>query len=165
MGSKKAKGSATKASNIVAELQHSYAMELETVINYLTNSVHLDGMLAMEIKQLLRADVQEELLHAQQLADRIKILGGKVPGSLALKFSQKSMQPPAQTTDVLAVINGVIDAENGAIAQYEKIIKMTDGADHVTQDLAITLKGDEEKHRRDFLGFKREFELRFGGKR
>ena len=62
-------------------LLESYSMELETVMNYLANSVNLDGVRAEEIKKSLGADVGGEIAHAQQLANRIKQLGGHVPGS------------------------------------------------------------------------------------
>ncbi|MEX2388334.1 MAG: ferritin-like domain-containing protein [Phycisphaeraceae bacterium] len=144
---------------IVAALQKAYNMELETVTNYLANAVYLDGMLAKEVKESLDGDVTEELGHARQLAMRIKILGGDIPGSQSLTMEQTSLQPPANTTDVVSVIKGVIEAETGAIEQYQKIIELTgDETDPVTQDLAVNLKGDEEEHRREFLGFLREYE-------
>jgi bacterioferritin len=147
-----------KTAEIIAELQKAYAMELETVINYLANSVALDGVRAEEIKKSLQADIQAELGHATLLANRIKTIGGMAPGSLGLKFSQKTLQPPEDTTDVVSVIKGVIDAENAAIAQYNKIIKICDGIDYVTQDLAVTTLSDEEGHRREFQGFLKEYE-------
>lgn len=143
---------------IVAELRKSYMMEVETVTNYLANSVHLDGMLAQEVKESLGKDVQEELGHAQRLAMRIKILGGFIPGSKELEFAQDSLQPPADSVDIESVITGVIEAEDGAIDQYQKIIELTDDVDMVTQDLCIELKGDEEEHRRTFAGYLREYE-------
>jgi bacterioferritin len=142
---------------IVEELKTSYRMEIETVMNYLANSVNLDGVRAEEIKKSLAADITAELGHAQQLARRIKTLGGQVPGSLSMKWDQKSMQPPADQTDVVTVIKGVIEAENGAVEQYSKIIKMCDDVDYVTQDLCIQLMGDEEEHRREFVGFLKEY--------
>jgi bacterioferritin len=55
------------------------------------------------------------------------------------------------------VIRGVIEAEDGAVNQYTKIIKLCEGADYVTQDLCIQLMGDEEEHRRTFVGFLTEY--------
>ncbi len=147
-----------KRQEIVKELSRSYAMELETVANYIANSEWLDGIRAKHIKDALAADVQEELGHAQMLAKRIKVLEGRVPGSLDLKMEQKSLQPPGDSTDVIAVIRGVIEAEEGAIAQYHKIIELTDVIDPVTQDLCINLMGDEQEHRRMFRGFLLEAE-------
>ncbi|MFN3190465.1 MAG: ferritin-like domain-containing protein [Aureliella sp.] len=147
-----------KTQAIITELTTAYFMELETVMNYIANSVHLDGVRAEEIKKSLAADVTEEIGHAQQLADRIKTIGGTIPGSEQFKASQSSLQPPTKTTDVVAVIKGVIDAEDAACSQYMKIIELCDGVDYVTQDMCITLLADEEQHRREFRGFLLEYE-------
>ena len=112
------------------------------------------------VKKALAADVATEISHAQQLAQRIKTIGGRVPGSLDNKRDQTYLQPPADTTDVIKVIKGVIKAEEGAIAQYNKIIKLCDGRDYVTQDMAIGILSGEEDHRREFLGFLTEYTKR-----
>jgi bacterioferritin len=142
-----------KNKNIIVLLQDAYAAELETVANYLANSVWLDGLGAEEVKESLDEDIAEELGHAKQLAQRIKQLGGRPPGSLALPRTQKSLQPPKDSTDLRSVIKGVIAAEEGAIAAYKKIIKACDGTDYVTQDLAVRLLADEEEHCCLFTGF------------
>lgn len=149
--------SASKDAQIVKELITAYELELETVENFLANSVNLDGVRAEEIKKSLAADVTGEIGHAQQLAARIKQLEGTVPGSFKLKRRQDTLQPPADSTDVVTVIKGVIIAEEAAIEQYRKIIKICDGYDYVTQDLAITLMADEEVHRTEFRGFLKEY--------
>jgi bacterioferritin len=142
---------------IIAGLRHAYNMEVETVINYLANSLHLEGVRAEFIKQALATDIQEELGHAQQLGNRIKQLGGSVPGSLHLRMSQRTLEPPEDPTDVVRVIQGVLKAEEEAIEQYRSIIRQTDGEDYVTQDLAITLLGQEEAHRQQFEGYLKEY--------
>jgi bacterioferritin len=143
---------------IITELTRAYWMELETVVNYLANSTNLDGVRAEEIKKSLAADVTEELNHASQLADRIKTIDGRIPGSKSFQAVQESLQPPEDSTDVVTVIKGVIDAEEAAIAQYGKIIRLCDGFDYVSQDLCITLLADEQHHRREFIGFLKEYE-------
>ena len=143
---------------IIEALVRAYNMEVETVLNYLANSVNLDGVRAKEIKTVLAQEVQDELGHAQLLAKRIKTIGGQAPGSLALRMEQASLQPPKDPTDVVSVIKGVIEAEEQAIAGYKALIALTDGVDHVTQDLAITLLSDEQEHRREFVGFLKEYE-------
>jgi bacterioferritin len=137
-------------------LQKAYCMELETVTNYLANSINLDGVRAEEIKKSLGADIQAEIGHAQQLGNRIKQLGGMVVGSAALKFGSQQ-QPPSETTDVVAVIKGVIEAENDACEHYRKVIRATEGEDYVTQDLCIRLLADEEEHLIQFQGFLKEY--------
>ncbi|MCA9045486.1 MAG: hypothetical protein KDA69_14255, partial [Planctomycetaceae bacterium] len=118
---------------IIQELQVAYWMEMETVMNFIANSTNLDGVRAEEIKKSLLADVTAELGHAQNLARRIKTIGGVVQGSAEFTSRQASLQPPAQTTDVVSVIKGVIAAEDAAIGQYTKLIKLCDGVDYVTQ--------------------------------
>ena len=143
---------------IIDMLTTAYWMEIETVMNYIANSVDLDGVRAEEIKKSLLADVTEELTHAQTIAKRIKELGGSVPGSVGFRATQKSLQPSADTTDVAVVISGVIEAEDAAIAQYNKLIDLAGEAhDYVTQDLAITTLGDEESHRVLFAGYLKEY--------
>lgn len=139
-------------------LTQSYNMELETVVNYLANSVNLDGVRAERIKESLAADVPEEIDHARQLGERIKQLGGTLPGSGSLAPLGDQHQPPADTTDVEAVIRGVIAAEEGAVAQYLRIIAATSSHDPVTADLCTRLLADEEKHLVQFRGLLREYE-------
>lgn len=148
----------SKMKEIIQELTVSYWMEIETVQNYLANSTNLDGIRAHEIRESLGEDIQEELGHAQQLAQRIHTLGGLVPGSFDFKPSQESLQPPEDTTDLVSVIMGVIDAEDGAIQQYRKIIEMTEGTDYATQDLCVDLMKDEQQHRREFVGYLAEYD-------
>jgi len=144
---------------VVELLRKAYADEIETVMNYQTNAIVLDGVRAEEIKESLKKDVQEELEHAEQLGQRLKQLGARPPGSAEFTAEQDSLQPPEDSTDVLAVINGVLDAEEGAIATYHDLIHAAEDADDpVTEDLAVTLLSDEEAHRTEFRGFQKEYQ-------
>ena len=149
---------AEERDEIIELLKTAYWMELETVMSYIANSVNPDGVRAQEIREALAEDIQEELGHAQQFADRIKELYGVVPGSLEFRAEQSYLQPPDEQTDVVHVIRGVLEAETGAIEHYNRIIEVCDGVDWVTQDLAIAILHDEERHRRLFEGFLREYE-------
>lgn len=147
----------TSGNKIIELLKRAYTHELETCLNYLANSIQLDGVRAEQIKEALKADIAEELNHATLLGNRIKTIGGDVPGSLELKFGQKMLQPPSDSTDLVSIIKGVIEAEDQACKDYTEIIKACDGIDYVTQDLAITIMADEEEHRRAFRGFLKEY--------
>ena len=149
---------AQKRQEILGLLTQAYWMEIETVMNYIANSVNLDGVRAEEIKKSLAADVTAEIGHAQLFAKRIKTLSGVAPGSFGFKASQKSLQPPADTRDVVSVIKGVIDAEQGAITHYTHVIAACDEVDYVTQDMVITILSDEQEHLREFEGFLKEYE-------
>lgn len=142
---------------VIAALRKAYMMEVETVINYLANSLHLEGVRAEAIKSSLAADINEELNHARRLGNRIKQLGGSIPGSRDLKFTQDPLQPPKDPTDVVGVIRGVLAAEDDAIKHYQSIIRMTEGDDYVTQELAISNLADEDAHRQQFEGYLKEY--------
>ncbi len=145
--------------DIVALLTKAYWMEIETVMSYLAASTNLDGVRAQEIRESLATDVEEELGHAKEFANRIKELYGVVPGSEEFRAEQSFLQPPEHQTDVVAVIRGVIEAETGAIEHYTRIVEETEGVDPVTQDMVIAILRDEQGHRRLFEGFLREYEF------
>jgi len=149
---------AERRAAIVELLRTAYFMELETVMNYVTNSINPDGVRAQEVKESVEEDIQEELTHAQQFAARIKELYGVVPGSMEFKASQDTLQPPDDQVDIVHVIKGVIDAEDGAIQHYTRIVEETEEVDPVTQDMVIDILRDEQGHRRLFEGFLREYE-------
>jgi bacterioferritin len=143
---------------LIQMLTKAYWMEIETVINYTTNSINPDGVRAREVSEALEEDIQEELGHATRFGERIKEIYGVVPGSMEFAPEQKFLQPPERQTDIVHVIRGVIEAENGAIEHYNKLVEFTDDVDLVTQDMVIEILHDEESHRRLFEGFLREFE-------
>jgi bacterioferritin len=149
---------ASQREELIGLLKKAYWMEIETVMSYISNSINPDGVRAQEIVESLQEDIQEELGHAQQFAQRIKELYGVVPGSLEFTAEQTYLQPPEHQTDIVHVIKGVIEAETGAIEHYNRIIEFTDGLDWVTQDMVIAILHDEEGHRRLFEGYLREYE-------
>lgn len=146
-----------KREEILELLTQAYWAEIETVTNYLANSANLDGIRAKEIASDLSNDVDEELGHARKFADRIKDLYGTPPGSADFPVTQHSLQT-GDGTEVASVIKGVIEAEAGAIALYNKIIETCDGVDWATQDMVIEILQDEENHLRTYERYLREYE-------
>ena len=141
-------------------LTEAYLDELETVMNYLTNAIVLDGIHAEEVKESLEEDIHEELEHARMLGERLKQLDESPPGSEAFEAQQSNLQPPEDTTDVQSVIEGVLEAEEDAIERYRSLAAAADEAnDPVTEDVAVTLLADEEAHHTEFRGFKKEFPM------
>jgi len=132
-----------KTREIITELKRSYAIELETIQNYLANSIDLQGTEAEVVRKSLEEEITLKLRHARRLAKRIHILGGRLPGSLELPRDQNLLQPPLDNGDVMAVIRGVISANDTSINQYQKIINLTEGLDYVTQDMVIDLLSEK----------------------
>lgn len=144
---------------MVELLREAYLGELSTVMDYQTNAVVLDGLLAEEVAESLQADVTEELGHARRLAERLDELGARPPSSAAFTPGPESLRPPEDSTDVASVVQGVLDDEAAAIRTYRELAAAADAADDpVTEDLAVELLADEESHRAEFRGFAREFD-------
>jgi bacterioferritin len=135
---------------IVRRLKKSYAMELESVENYLANSIHMEGPPAEQLKNALEHAVGSELRHARRLAKRIKILEGSVPGSFDLPRDQSYLQPPTDSQDYMSVVRGALTATESAIANYQATIQITENLDYVTQDLLIELLAEEQQQRARF---------------
>ena len=140
-------------------LRKAYSDEIETVMNYLTNSIVLEGVSAEEVRESLEEDIQEELGHAEILGNRLKQLDERPPASYDFEARQEGLQPPEDSTDVLSVINGVLEAEQDAIDTYRSLISAArDADDPVTEDIGVTILSDEEAHHTEFRGFKREYD-------
>jgi bacterioferritin len=144
--------------HVVELLTRAYWMEIETVMNYVAASINPDGVRARRIAAALEEDIQEELGHARMFGQRIKELYGVVPSSTDFIPEQEYLRPPEHQTEVAGLIRGVIAAESGAIEHYSRIVAETEELDPVTQDMVIDILRDEERHRRLFEGFLREYE-------
>jgi bacterioferritin len=154
-----AEENSAKREELLEMLKKAYWMEIETVMSYIANTINPDGVRAREVVENLEEDIQTELGHAQQFGTRIKELYGIVPGSMEFTAEQTYLQPPEHQTDIVHVIRGVIEAEDGAIEHYQRIIDFCDGFDLVTQDMLIGIQRDEQGHKRLFEGFLREYEV------
>jgi bacterioferritin len=141
----------------VEGLCRAYGRDVEKVVNYLANGLHLEGARADLVKQALAADLQGKLTHATRLGTRSKQLGGNVPGSLSLTPAQRALQPPPDPADVVTVIRGVLQAEQEAIDQYRDLARLAEESDPVTRDLALALQAEAEGHLEQFQGYFREW--------
>jgi bacterioferritin len=147
------------ADEVIDLLKEAYNDEVETVMNYLANAILLETLDGEEVAESLKEDVQEELMHAEELGYRLRYYGERPPASMDFQAGQESLQPPEDTADVLAVIEGVIEAEEDAIQTYEALVEAAAEADdYVTEDLAVELLADEQAHKAEFLSYKRGFE-------
>ena len=108
---------------LIELLTKAYWMEIETVMSYIANSVNPDGVRAQEVRESLEQDIQEELGHAQQFANRIKELYGVVPGSLEFTAEQSSLQPPDEQVDIV----------HRLVARYPETFELARTADDVVR--------------------------------
>jgi len=147
------------ADDIVDLLERAYLDEIETAMNYLANATYLETISGETVAESLKEDVEEELDHAEELGYRLRYYGEVPPASADFEARQDSLQPPEDGSDVLAVVEGVIDAEEDAIETYEALIEAAvDADDPVTEDLAVELLADEQAHLAEFLSYRKGLE-------
>ena len=144
----------------IGDLCKAYALAVEAVANYLACSVNLDGVRAEEVKRSLDRQLSEELTHARRLADRIKQLGGRVPGASQLNLTRSTLDQSARPGDVEAVLDGVLSDLRSSIRHYQQLILQVAGYDYVTQELCIRILADKEVHRAQYEGFLLEYAIK-----
>jgi bacterioferritin len=126
-------------------------MELGTVQNYTRASVNLDGWRSEVIKKAVAADIVSEVQPAPQNHQRPS------PWPDPPAAQPKFPRPWKVTPNIVAGLKGGIAAEAPVVAQYTKTTELCDGVDYVTQGMIIGILGGEEDHRREFLGFLKEY--------
>ncbi|GAB4427987.1 MAG: ferritin-like domain-containing protein [Anaerolineae bacterium] len=62
---------------LIDALNRDLAGELQAIIQYLTYSARVTGPWRPQLVQFMQTEIQDELLHAQFLADKIAALGGE----------------------------------------------------------------------------------------
>ena len=125
-------------------------------MNYQTNAIILDGFGAEETKGSHKRDIQEELAHWEKLGQRLKQLDACPPSSVEFTAREGSLQPPEDSANVLAVINGVLDAEEDTISTYQDLVDAAEESDDpVIEDFTISILAEKEAHRSEFRGFQK----------
>src|SRR3954451_23326351 len=92
------------------------------------------------------------------MAERINELGGVVPGSMGFRPDQYTLQPPKDQSDVVAVVRGLIHAENLAIRRYERLLATAHNADAATMKMVVGALAGSQRRRRLQHAFRLEYE-------
>ena len=154
-----ADANAAKREEIVALLTKAYWMEMETVMSYLANSAHLDGVRAEEIAESARHRRRPRSSATPSCSPGAsRTSTGRRPARWTSRPSSPTCSRPRTRPTSSTVIKGVIEAEAGAIEHYTRIIEACDGVDWATQDMVIDILRDEENHLRTFERYLTEYE-------
>jgi bacterioferritin len=96
---------------LIDALNEDLAGELQAVIQYLTYSAKVTGPSRPQLVTFMQTEIQDELMHAQFLADKIVALGGN-------PTSQARPVPPADTPQDM--LKAILEAELQAGKDYTK---------------------------------------------
>ena len=123
---------------IVEVLNRARSDELAAIMQYMKHHYEGEGMESPEILEMFKQTAKDEMKHAEALGERVAYLGGeptKKIGTIVTGGNLKKM-----VKDDLA-------AENGAIAEYRKIIKLCDKAgDFTSRRMMEGILSQEEEH-------------------
>jgi bacterioferritin len=139
---------------LIEDLKRAYADEWLAAYAYTHMAQVVEGRPAAKaVEEKLKEVAREELEHQDELAERITQLGGS-PLADPMKLVEGSNEgypaPPKDPKDLNGFIQTVIDAERGAIAVYNKLLKKTAGKDPVTYNLILHILEEEVEHEDDF---------------
>ena len=101
----------------------------------------------------------QELGHAELVLNRILQLGGTpiLNPSDWLSYARCPYEAPTDPY-IEAILNQNLNGERCAIQRYEEIADFTNGKDHSTYQMAITILNDEIEHEHDIEDFLRDIE-------
>ena len=130
---------------IVKLLNGALATELVCVLRYRRHHYTADGLASPAIAQEFMVHANEELAHADRLAQRIVQLGGE-PDFNPEGLLARGHADYDESSDLTAMIRANLVAERVAVESYRQMIAMLTDKDSTTRRLLEDILADEEKH-------------------
>lgn len=114
----------------------------------------LCGPMRSEIESELLTHADEELEHAEKLAERILQLDG-IPVSDPQEWTKLARCKYEKPTDgyVETILEQNLRGELCAIKRYEELAAFTDGKDYATFEMAVDILKEEIEHESDIINF------------
>lgn len=129
----------TQNANTVENLQTALSMELAAVNQYLLHILTAESWGLDKLATKMRAEMLEELGHAEEYARRMVFLGGTP--------QMKAAKVPSAATSLKEMFEVDLADEKGAIDFYATAAHKADGANDIgTRDLFERTALDEEGH-------------------
>jgi bacterioferritin len=138
--------------DVIQDLTKVYADEWLAHYQYWLTAQWIRGLDADTLRDILIEQSNDELGHAEKIANRIIQLGGTPimdPSKLLETSGCGYKEPPRNPTDIKQVVQSVLDSEACAIEAYNRLAekyRMTDLVTHeVFEELLEDEVGDEEE--------------------
>jgi bacterioferritin len=150
MGTKAKELVGLNVDELITELNKAYADEWLAYYQYWIAAKILTGRGSIMLAKELERIAEEELEHAEELAERILMLGGKPLASPKAWFEETNCGYSEPPEDQERVIQMVIEAEQCAIEVYERLAKKTLQDDPITHQLMLHILEEELEHEDTF---------------
>ncbi len=123
-------------------LNEALNREISTVLRYMLQGSIIRGRQNQSLRAMYRAEVTDEIGHAQYLADKIVMLGG-VP------VLHPDLSPPP--ADVERMIDNDLAKEDLDVAHYKKLAELADRAGDIELKMKMEEQAADESHHADEL--------------
>lgn len=143
---------------LIDMLNEALAEEWLAYYQYWIGARVIEGPMRTEVEPELLIHANEELAHAEMVADRITQLGG-VPVLNPDKWSSLARCKYAEPNDpyTKVILEQNLEAENCAIDRYKELADFTDGKDHTTYQMAVNILNDELEHEQELEDWLNDF--------
>ena len=131
--------------DIVKLLNGALATELTCVLRYRRHHFTAEGLESPSIAAEFMVHANEELSHADRLAQRIVQLGGE-PDFNPVGLLERGHAHYDGVTDLKAMIKSNLIAERVAVESYRQMIGLIGDKDSTTRRLLEDILADEEEH-------------------
>jgi bacterioferritin len=136
---------------LIEHLNNDLAGELGAIIQYLTYAAKATGPFRPQLVQFFMAEVPDETLHAQFLANKIVSLGGE-------PTTQPRPVPPARTNKEM--LEAILAAERQALKDYTR--RAEEAGEYSDKGLQVQLENmvlDESGHAEETERLLREWPI------
>ena len=134
-----------RAKDVCRILNEALATEITCVLRYRRHYFSATGIESAEIKKEFLVHSNEELAHADRIAERIVQLGGDPDLNPATLISRSHADYVAGK-DLKSMIREDLIAERIAIESYREMIAYVSGFDPTTRKLLVEILEQEEEH-------------------
>jgi bacterioferritin len=124
---------------LLEAMNEQLSAEYQAIIQYIQYSAVVTGPNRPELVNFFRAEIPDEQMHAQYLADKIAAMGG-TPTTIA--------KPVPAAREPRELLENVLAAEEQAISAYTRLIDLADAAGET--GIRIQMENfvtDENNHR------------------
>lgn len=153
--------------DLIAKLNAALSEEWLAYYQYWIGARVMEGPQRSAIEPELLTHANEELAHAERLANRIIQLGGTPVLDPKQWFEQAKCAYEAPTDPYIEIVLAQnLKGERCAIHRYQTLADMTIGKDYATYQMAVDILNDELEHENDIESWlkdikqlKRELEM------
>ena len=139
---------------LIKQLVINSSVEFTAYYYFTILRANCTGMEGEGIKGVIEDARLEDLSHFESCIERIYQLGGQLPKD-AIDYIKMSgcefLQLPDNPTNLKAILEKCLKAEQGAIINWDKVCKMTHGKDPMTYEIAQHILAEEIEHESWFL--------------